>query len=61
MVSIGYFLGYIANSEMDINIMIFLSGLGIGFYKGNLHTMVGNLYTNDDPRKDGAFYYVHGY
>ncbi|EGT2229984.1 TPA: peptide MFS transporter [Clostridioides difficile] len=55
MVSIGYFLGYIANSKMDINIMIFLSGLGIGFYKGNLHTMVGNLYTNDDPRKDGAF------
>lgn len=59
MVLIGYFLGYIVNSKMDINIMIFLFGLGIGFYKGNLYIMVGNLYINDDLRKDGVFFIMY--
>lgn len=29
--------------------------LGNGFFKPNISTMVGDLYDNDDPRKDGAF------
>lgn len=55
LVSIGYFIGFFALSESSIHIMIFLTGLGIGFYKSNLHTLVGSLYNNEDPRKDSAF------
>lgn len=29
--------------------------LGNGFFKPNISTIVGDLYDNDDPRKDGAF------
>lgn len=29
--------------------------LGNGFFKPNISTIVGNLYDNDDPRKDGGF------
>jgi len=39
---------------------IFYAGLGIlilgnGFFKPNISTMVGELYDNNDPRKDGGF------
>lgn len=39
---------------------LFFSGLGIlilgnGFFKPNISTMVGELYDNADPRKDGGF------
>jgi len=39
---------------------IFFAGLGIlilgnGFFKPNVSTMVGELYDNNDPRKDGGF------
>ena len=39
---------------------IFFAGLGIlilgnGFFKPNISTMVGQLYDNNDPRKDGGF------
>lgn len=29
--------------------------MGVGFLKANLATMVGQLYTKDDPRRDGGF------
>ncbi len=40
--------------------MIFFIGLGVlilgnGFFKPNISTMVGELYDNTDPRKDGGF------
>jgi len=40
--------------------MIFYAGLGIlifgnGFFKPNISTIVGELYDNNDPRKDGGF------
>ncbi|MXV37274.1 MFS transporter [Flavobacteriaceae bacterium Ap0902] len=39
---------------------IFYLGLGVlilgnGFFKPNISTIVGDLYDNDDPRKDGGF------
>lgn len=53
--SIGYFVGYFIDSKFMVYVMITLCVIGPGFYKGNLQTLVGNLYSNDDPRKDGAF------
>ncbi|WP_299583102.1 peptide MFS transporter [uncultured Sunxiuqinia sp.] len=46
--------------DMDLRQMIFYAGLGIlilgnGFFKPNISTMVGELYDNNDPRKDGGF------
>jgi proton-dependent oligopeptide transporter, POT family len=48
------------NADMDYRQMIFFAGLGIlilgnGFFKPNISTMVGTLYDNNDPRKDGGF------
>ncbi|HOO83610.1 MAG TPA: peptide MFS transporter [Prolixibacteraceae bacterium] len=48
------------NADMDYRQMIFFAGLGIlilgnGFFKPNISTMVGELYDNNDPRKDGGF------
>ena len=62
--SIGQFM--LAFSAMSINAapelrhMLFFTGLGIlilgnGFFKPNISTMVGELYDNNDPRKDGGF------
>ncbi|WP_159520865.1 peptide MFS transporter [Sunxiuqinia indica] len=47
-------------SSMEFRQTIFYSGLGIlilgnGFFKPNISTMVGELYDNNDPRKDGGF------
>lgn len=55
LVSIGYFLGYFVSSVEMVYFMVFIIGLGIGFYKSNLNTLVGSIYKNDDPRKDSAF------
>lgn len=62
--AIGQFL--LATSAMSVESglafrqTIFYSGLGIlilgnGFFKPNISTMVGELYDNNDPRKDGGF------
>lgn len=29
--------------------------VGVGFLKGNISTLVGSLYTREDPRRDGAY------
>lgn len=44
----------------DSRLTIFYLGLGVlilgnGFFKPNISTIVGDLYDNDDPRKDGGF------
>ncbi len=44
----------------DLRQFIFNLGLGVlilgnGFFKPNISTIVGELYDNDDPRKDGGF------
>jgi POT family proton-dependent oligopeptide transporter len=61
--AIGQFmLAYSAMSDGDVDArkMLFFTGLGIlilgnGFFKPNISTMVGELYDNNDPRKDGGF------
>ena len=63
--AIGQFL-LAASSSPDIfsdvatRLDIFYLGLGVlilgnGFFKPNISTIVGDLYDNDDPRKDGGF------
>ncbi len=64
--AIGQFLlsasAWLSESGADIELRqtIFFAGLGIliagnGFFKPNISTMVGELYDNNDPRKDGGF------
>ncbi|MGD9557797.1 MAG: peptide MFS transporter, partial [Mangrovibacterium sp.] len=61
--AIGQF--FLAASSMpqgdtEFRKMLLFAGLGIliignGFFKPNISTMVGKLYDNNDPRKDGGF------
>ncbi|MGF7139585.1 peptide MFS transporter [Roseimarinus sediminis] len=62
--AIGQFMlaasAMMGNADMEYRQMIFYAGLGIlilgnGFFKPNISTMVGELYDNNDPRKDGGF------
>ncbi|MEC5394857.1 peptide MFS transporter [Bergeyella sp. RCAD1439] len=46
--------------DLETRKSLFYLGLGVlilgnGFFKPNISTIVGDLYDNDDPRKDGAF------
>lgn len=52
---IGYFLAFSAHSKAAIDAVIALCVIGGGLYKSTSQTLVGSLYENDDPRKDGAF------
>jgi len=61
--AMGQFLisaGAIPGDDMALRHTLFYSGLGLlilgnGFFKPNVSTMVGQLYDNNDPRKDGGF------
>jgi POT family proton-dependent oligopeptide transporter len=68
VMAVGQFLlaysGFIADkaaaSFSDHRMFIFNLGLGVliignGFFKPNISTIVGDLYDNNDPRKDSAF------
>ncbi|MBI6871695.1 peptide MFS transporter [Clostridium aciditolerans] len=55
IMSIGWSLGYFATSAAWINALIIVVSIGTGLFKGNINTMVGELYEKDDPRKDMAF------
>lgn len=49
-----------SDTGMEFRQTVFFAGLGIlilgnGFFKPNISTMVGELYDNNDPRKDGGF------
>jgi POT family proton-dependent oligopeptide transporter len=50
----------IGGDNMESRQFWFYAGLGVlilgnGFFKPNISTMVGDLYDNNDPRKDGGF------
>ena len=64
--AIGQFLlassAWLHGADVDVELRktLFFAGLGIliagnGFFKPNVSTMVGELYDNNDPRKDGGF------
>ncbi len=62
MMAIGQFMMFFSASSLGTasSNMMMLAGLtlliiGNGFFKPNISTMVGQLYTKDDPRVDGAF------
>jgi POT family proton-dependent oligopeptide transporter len=49
-------LGHFAMAfESYLYLALGLLIVGNGFFKPNISTMVGNLYTKDDPRRDGAY------
>ncbi len=50
----GYYFGYIADSIMNINIMIILVVIGTGLFKGNISALNGRLFDNED-KLDAAF------
>jgi POT family proton-dependent oligopeptide transporter len=52
LMAIGHFL--MAMESMFLLALLFLI-LGNGCFKPNISTQVGNLYSADDPRRDGAF------
>lgn len=50
----------IGGDDLESRQFWFYAGLGVlilgnGFFKPNISTMVGDLYENNDPRKDGGF------
>ena len=51
----GYFLAFMSHSKQEIQLMIVLCVIGSGLYTSTSQTLVGSLFENDDPRKDGAF------
>ncbi|MDD3772189.1 MAG: peptide MFS transporter [Weeksellaceae bacterium] len=63
--AIGQFMLAVSSTEafiqgLDERKYFFYLGLGVlilgnGFFKPNISTIVGDLYDNDDPRKDGGF------
>src|SRR6202042_3016462 len=47
-------------AQTNLGMAIFIAGLvliviGTGHFKPNVSVMVGALYSDDDPRRDGAF------
>ncbi|MBX3033429.1 MAG: peptide MFS transporter [Bdellovibrionaceae bacterium] len=52
LMAIGHFL--MAFESLFLYALLFLI-LGNGFFKPNISTQVGDLYTKDDPRRDRAF------
>jgi POT family proton-dependent oligopeptide transporter len=55
IMSMGWSIGYFATSAAWINALIVVVSIGTGLFKGNINTMVGELYEKDDPRKDMAY------
>jgi len=53
--AIGQFILFGINNQTGLYIGLLLLIIGNGFFKPNISTLVGRLYSNDDPRKDSAF------
>lgn len=53
--AIGQFVLFGVNNQVGLYIGLLLLIIGNGFFKPNISTLVGRLYSNDDPRKDAAF------
>lgn len=61
LMSAGYFIAFLSQGKAAIYLMMALVVIGTGFFKGNLNTMVGSLYDQNDPRKDGAFSIMYSF
>lgn len=52
---VGQFVLFAINTQAGLYLGLFLLIIGNGFFKPNISTLVGRLYSNDDPRRDSAF------
>lgn len=52
---LGQFVLFGMNSQSGLYLGLFLLIIGNGFFKPNISTLVGQLYSDEDPRKDAAF------
>lgn len=52
---IGQFVLFAINSHTGLYLGLFLLILGNGFFKPNISTLVGRLYSENDPKRDSAF------
>lgn len=51
----GQFVLFGINTHAGLYLGLFLLIVGNGFFKPNISTLVGRLYTEDDPKRDAAF------
>jgi POT family proton-dependent oligopeptide transporter len=51
----GQFVLFAINTQVGLYIGLLLLIIGNGFFKPNISTLVGQLYSNNDPRRDSAF------
>ena len=51
----GQFLLFLWNTPIGLCLGLILLAFGNGFFKPNISSLLGDLYTKDDPRKDAAF------
>jgi POT family proton-dependent oligopeptide transporter len=51
----GQFVLFGINTQMGMYLGLFLLIIGNGFFKPNISTLVGRLYSDGDPRRDSAF------
>lgn len=55
VMALGQFTLFSINTHAGLMAGLVLLVIGNGFFKPNISTLVGKLYTKDDPRKDSAF------
>lgn len=55
LMALGQFTLFSLNNVSGLAIGLILLIIGNGFFKPNISTLVGKLYSKDDPRKDSAF------
>ncbi len=61
LMAAGNFVLFLNQGKFGVYAMIILVTIGTGFFKGNLNTMVGLLYDQNDSRKDGAFSIMYSF
>ncbi|KEI78628.1 amino acid transporter [Clostridium botulinum A2 117] len=61
LMAAGNFVLFLNQGKFGVYVMIILVTIGTGFFKGNLNTMVGLLYDQNDSRKDGAFSIMYSF
>ncbi|NDV69899.1 peptide MFS transporter [Dysgonomonas sp. 25] len=55
VMALGQFCLFAINTHFGLMLGLILLIIGNGFFKPNISTLVGKLYSKDDPRKDSAF------
>lgn len=61
LMAVGYIVAFMSQGQTAIYTMMIFVVIGTGFFKGNLNTLVGNLYGHDNSRKDGAFSIMYSF